>query len=413
MRRIAVVHDMGAASVMEVAAALEGLAEPIFVCPDSAFGDQPRELMAELGRLCDIGGLDIVRAAAKVRAEQPDGIITFSEYQLERTGALAVELGLPFHSPDLVRKLTHKHVQREVLNGCGASAVPVRLVTGESSARRAVAEVGLPAVLKPDVGTGSRSTYRISSHDDLAAACRAEFSGPAAFGATEAFVLESELQGGVDTAPWGDYVSVESAVFDGAVTHLAITGKFPLEPPFRETGSFLPAAVRDEDEKDILDLVTRALTALGVRTGVCHTEVKFTPSGPQIIEVNGRLGGRVNALLSRAAGVDVVRLAARIALGDAEGMKEVTGIAYERIAFMYARVPPLQAQRVAEVQGLDRLRRLPGVSRVVLERGAGQSTDWRVGRLGHVYICFGATETHEALASLVDEMADVVKVRYE
>ncbi|NUP44152.1 MAG: ATP-grasp domain-containing protein [Streptomyces sp.] len=419
MRRIAVVYDMGAADVVEIAAALEGLAEPIFVCPDSELGEQPTELMAELGRLCDIRGLDLGRAAAKVREQRPDGIVTFTDYQLETTGALAAELDLPFHSPELVRKLTHKHLQREVLNGCGASAVPARLVTGEDSAQRAMAEVGLPAVFKPDVGTGSRSTYRISSYDDLVAACRSEFPGPAESGAprraaaTEAFVLEKELPGVVDTAPWGDYVSVESAVFDGAITHLTVTGKFPLAPPFREAGSFLPAALREEDEKSVLDVATRALTALGVRTGVCHTEVKLTPSGPQVIEVNGRLGGLVNALLARATGVDVIRLAAGIALGDGEATKAVDHIAYERIAFIFARVPPLEARRVAEVSGLEQLRRLPGVSRVVLKRGAGHSIDWRTGRLGQVYVCFGATETHEALASLLDEMTDVVKVRYE
>ncbi|MDX3226214.1 hypothetical protein [Streptomyces sp. ME19-01-6] len=413
MRRLAVVYDMGAADVVEIAAALEGLAEPIFVCPDSPFDEQPRELMAELGRLCDISGLDLGRAAAKLRAERPDGIVTFTDYQLEKTGALAAELNLPFHSPALVRKLTHKHLQREVLNGCGASAVPSRLVIGEDSARLAAAEVGLPAVFKPDVGTGSRSTYRISSHDDLAAACRSEFPGPAAPGATEAFVLERELPGAADTAPWGDYVSVESAALDGAITHLTVTGKFPLAPPFREAGSFLPAALQEADENAVLDVATRALTALGVRTGVCHTEVKLTPSGPQVIEVNGRLGGLVNTLLARATGVDVIRLAAGIALGDAEAMKAAGDITYERIAFIHARVPPVEARRVAEVSGLDQLQRLPGISRVVLKRGAGDSIDWRLGRLAHVYICFGATDTHEALASLLHDMADVVKVRYE
>ncbi|MGO4754234.1 ATP-grasp domain-containing protein, partial [Streptomyces sp. 2MCAF27] len=331
----------------------------------------------------------------------------------ETTGALAAELDLPFHSPELVRKLTHKHLQREVLNGCGASAVPARLVTGEDSARLAVAEVGLPAVFKPDVGTGSRSAYRISSYDDLVAAWRSEFPGPAESASAEAFVFERELRGVVDTAPWGDYVSVESAVFDGAITHLTVTGKFPLAPPFREAGSFLPAALREEDEKSVLDVATRALTALGVRTGVCHTEVKLTPSGPQVIEVNGRLGGLVNALLARATGVDVIRLAAGIALGDEEATKSVDNIVYERVAFIYARVPPLEARRVAEVSGLEQLRRLPGISRVVLRHGAGHSIDWRTGRLGQVYVCFGATETHEALASLLDEMTDVVKVRYE
>ncbi|MEV0174186.1 hypothetical protein AB0I00_24085 [Streptomyces sp. NPDC050803] len=405
MRRLAVVHDVGAASVVDVAVALEGVAEPVFVCPDSRMGDQPREEMAELGCLCDIGGLSADEAAAKVRQERPDGIVTFNDYQLATTATLAAALELPFHRPDLVRTLLHKSAQRAVLNACGASDVASRPVTDEASALRASAEVGLPAVLKPDVGTGSRSTYRIRSTEDLLSACRTELPG-------EAFVLERELPGRTDTAPWADFVSVETAVLDGRLAHLAVTGKFPLEPPFRETGSFVPAGLGEEDERRVVDVVTRALTALDVRTGICHTEVKLTPTGPQVIEVNGRLGGAIGPLLARSCGLDPVRLAARIALGDTAALDETKDVTFDRIAFKYARQPPESARRVAQVHGLERLRTLPGVQRVVPGHGAGAATDWQTGTAGHVYQCFGSTASHGELAVLLEEMSDAVEVRY-
>ena len=40
-----------------------------------------------------------------------------------------------------------------------------------------------------------------------------------------------------------DYVSVESLVAHGRISHFAVTGRFPLAEPFRETGFFIPADV--------------------------------------------------------------------------------------------------------------------------------------------------------------------------
>jgi hypothetical protein len=37
------------------------------------------------------------------------------------------------------------------------------------------------------------------------------------------------------------------------------------------------------------DRVSRCLIALGVQWRVTHTEVKLTPAGPEVIEVNGRM----------------------------------------------------------------------------------------------------------------------------
>jgi len=59
------------------------------------------------------------------------------------------------------------------------------------------------------------------------------------------------------------------------------------------------------------DLATAATKALRVRTGFLHTEIKVTPSGPRVIEVNGRLGGGLPNLLQQAAGFDLLRALGR------------------------------------------------------------------------------------------------------
>ena len=68
----------------------------------------------------------------------------------------------------------------------------------------------------------------------------------------------------------------------------------------------------------MLDLATAALRALGVRTGGFHTEIKLTPDGPRVIEVNGRLGGGVPEMLLQASGESLMRLSMRVALGEAD-----------------------------------------------------------------------------------------------
>ena len=117
--------------------------------------------------------------------------------------------------------------------------------------------------------------------------------------------------------PYADYVSVESVVAEGVISHLALTGRFPLAENFRETGFFIPAALNDDDQSAVLALATSAIEALGVTTGCLHTEIKFTPDGPRVIEVNGRVGGGVPEMLDRAAGVTLVEITLRVALGEA------------------------------------------------------------------------------------------------
>lgn len=402
---------MGSAGVLDIVDALQGFAVPVFVCPDSELIDQPTDLIQEVGILCDIAGLTLEEATERIRAFGPEAIVTFSEYQLERTAQLADRLGLLSHAPDRIESLTRKHTQRELLNAAGVSSVSTRLVHDERSARQALAEIGGPAILKPDRGTGSRSTYPVDSLEELAGACAEVFpSGAEAGDATERFVLEQRIPETETEWPWGDYVSVESAVLRGEVTHIAVTGKFPLAEPFRETGSFLPADLSEALRAEVLDTASRAIRALGVQNGLCHTEIKFSPQGPQVIEVNGRLGGRIHELLHRATGINAIELAARIAWGDETAVRGIDMSGFRSIAFLYAKVPRPEAKRLRGVRGVEQLRKRPGITRVHVHQEPGDHLDWRSGRLGNIYVCYGSVPTHEELAQLIVDIEEIVQI---
>ena len=111
------------------------------------------------------------------------------------------------------------------------------------------------------------------------------------------------------------YVSVESLVIDGRSVPLALSGRFPLAEPFRETGDFMPHPLETEEAETVVAVAIAAAEALGVRSGALHTEIKLTADGPKVIEVNGRVaGGGINAVYAERNGVSIRHLAASVAL---------------------------------------------------------------------------------------------------
>ncbi|BAJ27920.1 MULTISPECIES: ATP-grasp domain-containing protein [Kitasatospora] len=354
MKRLGIVYDEEAASFGEIQAALAKVSSPVFLLPPSEHNRRLLPLIRRGGETVVLPG-EAAGDAAAVRAAALDGIVTFSEQQLARTAEFAAAVGLAFHSPETAGLLTDKLGQRERLASTGVDTVPVRTVRTVEELDAALAgPVGLPAVLKPRTGSGSRETHRISD----AATGRALFREVLERGEVGEFVLEGYLRG-ADTAPFGDYVSVESLAVDGRVHHLAVTGKLPLAPPFRETAQFWPSQLPEAAAREVVELADRAVRALGVTTGLTHTEIKLTPSGPRVIEVNGRLGGLIQELSLRAAGLDLIRLAGLVALGEHPRPEPVRPA---RVYYQYTNPAPRFPSVLERIDGVDAALGEPGVT---------------------------------------------------
>lgn len=355
MKKLAVVYDKGAVHPMEVYSGLSGTASLIFAVSSAPAARRLLPVMERIGDVVVLTG-DHYTDARALAAHRPDGIVTFSESMLPTTGALADSLRLRYHDAATLKRLTDKHAQRTALRHAGIDTTAQRLLHGEGDWDAALADVGLPSVLKPAWGGGSRDTHRV---DDGETGRRILRTLLAQGSSTARFVLEELLSGSPDSS-FGDYVSVESLILDGVPHHLAVTGKFPLAPPFRETGQFWPADIRDEVRHEVLELTTGAVRAVAVISGITHTEIKITPDGPRIIEINGRLGGHINELSLRACGVDMVQLAGLTALGEPVNPPRV---APGRVFWQYNNPAPTRSCRLIEVTGWRDACAVPGVSR--------------------------------------------------
>jgi biotin carboxylase len=268
------------------------------------------------------------------------------------------------------------------------------------------AEVGWPAVLKPRSAQGSRNTFLVRDAAELEKLLHALGPGRPNM-VLEGYLADDPARAG---DPYAGYVSVESVVADGVISHLALTGRFPTAGNFRETGFFIPAALDAGSRSAVLDLATRAIHALGVHTGCLHTEVKFTPDGPRIIEVNGRMGGGVPEMLERAAGVSLLDLTLRVALGEPVFVDGP--VATDRIGYRFFLQPPTVSATVTAIEGINDLSDNAAVDTVSVHQRPGAALDWRDGSGNHIVAVVGSTDDEEQLQAAYRLLHQQVTVTY-
>lgn len=406
---LAVVYDQGPASPSDLAVSLAERMSCVFVVPANAHTASVTPLLGTFGPVVTVDTADNVDAVAEqLRGHGVRGIVTYTEQVQRLTAELAERLGLRFHTPATAELLTDKWLQRAALRAAGLDAVRSARIDAPGDWERAAATVGFPAVLKPVHGAASGNTFYVADADsgrDLAARVL-ELPAPGLV-VGGGLVLEEYLPGR-DCAPFGDYVSVEHAVIDGVVTDIAVTGKLPMVAPFRETGRFWPSPFTPEENDELRALAARAVLALGIRHGITHTEIKLTPAGPRLIEVNGRLGGGIQDLAVRAAGLDLIELAARICLGEGVAPRLP---AIERVYYQAFHPAPRRPCVLVEHLGGEAVRALAGVDLCRFFLRPGQQVPGGVGtwELGQVY---GVVPDHDALVALLKEVDDLLRFRF-
>jgi biotin carboxylase len=378
-----------------------------------------RPLLERSGPVVDRLAEAPAEVARELRRHAPDGLATFYDTGMEHVAEIAAELGLEFNPPAAGRALEDKLAQREALAAAGLPGPRVvALPAGAPAAevRALGARIGWPAVLKPRRASGSWHTLPVASPDELAtvweelSALGGDHGEP---GGGEEMVLEEYLPDG-PPMPGGfeaDYVSVETVASGGRYHHLAVTGRFPLVAPFRETGFFIPSTLGDRDASAVIELASQALRALGVSSGCAHTEIKLTSAGPRVIEVNGRIGGGVPEMLRLATGVDLIRLAMEAAVGRADELAApppARGVAYR-----FFHQPPVSAARLVRIDGLEELGRRPGVDSLFLHYPPGTEIDARDGTRTYVFAVVGLAADHAGVVAVDAFIRSEVEAVYD
>ncbi|WP_206797398.1 acetyl-CoA carboxylase biotin carboxylase subunit family protein [Amycolatopsis sp. MtRt-6] len=401
--RLIVMFEEGAVTPAELVLSLTDWADLMLVVGTSPYAVAMKPFLDEIA---DTLTWDQPRAELldHLRTWRPDGITTYAERMLVPTAEVAAELGLSYYSMATVNLLRDKFAQRKRLAEAGVQRTKSVSLPGADQWPEVAAEVGFPLVVKPRVGEGSQYTHLIHSVEQGETVLRdlaKSYRGP---------LIAEEFIVGKKRPPLGDYVSVESCVVDGTIRHLGITGKFDILPPFREQGGFWPAPVSDAERAEILDLAQRALSNLDIMTGMIHTEVKLTADGPRVIEVNGRIGGQINDMSSRASGIDIIDLGARIALGmDTD---DIVAAKPDKVYFQFHNSPPLDAHRLTWVQGAEAVKKVPGVTsyEIFLHPPASLEKDFMT---RWIDVVRGEARDHDDMVKILDEANELLSFGYE
>jgi biotin carboxylase len=407
---VAVAYGPRCVPVMQVAEAAAGLCDLIWLIDTSVPEmKQMLDLLNRFGPVVAVDGMTVQEMADALSPEKPDAIVTLLDAGMVEYARLAEALGLDFHSPDVAEALIDKARQRQVLADSGLVMPPLQIVApaeAEEDLAAREAEVGWPAILKPRSAQGSRYTFLAADRAQLAKLLEALGPGRPDM-VLEGFIPDDPAR---DSGPFAGYVSVESLVAGGVISHLALTGRFPLAENFRETGFFIPAALEHDEEAAVLSLANAAFEAIGVRTGCFHTEIKFTPDGPRIIEVNGRVGGGVPEMLQRATGIHLVELTLRVALG--EDIRIEGPVATESIGYRFFLQPPPVSATVATIEGINRVSDWPGVDTISVHQGPGADLDWRDGSRNHIVAVVGSAKDYDELQAVDRLLHQEVTVTY-
>lgn len=246
----------------------------------------------------------IVREATRLGV---DGLITLSEFSVVSVAHAADQLGLRGAGRNAVRA-RDKRLMREIWEKAGVPIPRFRPVQSEAELRAAFCELTPPMLLKSAWGSGSVGQLVIDTKEavhnvwaeataTVAAAHRSGFMDLQQPEAVGQFLVEEIIPGSINSwwhadSGYGDYLSVEGIVVDGAYHPLCITSRIPTIPPFTELSNLAPCALSEEKQRRIEAVATSAVNALELGTCGTHTELKLMEDGQvSVLETAARLGG--------------------------------------------------------------------------------------------------------------------------
>ncbi|NJQ03096.1 ATP-grasp domain-containing protein [Streptomyces zingiberis] len=312
----------------------------------------------ELARIAP-GALDVIDvdtgdrdacAAALARLPGLRGLINSTDTWSVPAAELAAALGLPGPSPESVRLLRDKSRVRALLHERGLSRGPALPVAAgdPDAAARVLREIGLPAVVKDSAGTSSRNVWPVRDEEALRGAL--------------AEAAERPLLGRLFAEPFfaGPVYSAETLSWAGTTRLLGVLSRqLSPEPLVREEAAAFPVALPAALHGRVEDWVARVLHTAGHHEGFGHVEFVLTTGGPELVEINRRIGGAlVGEALCRALGVNVYEALVDTALGRRPALLDGPGATGPATAFVL--VYAARRGTLTGWSGLDHLAAFPG-----------------------------------------------------
>ncbi|MEC1259832.1 ATP-grasp domain-containing protein [Bacillus swezeyi] len=294
-----------------------------------------------------------------------DGVITFWDRDVVPVAVTAQEFNLKGSPVEAAERARNKWKMRQYLNRAQVPHPKYHMFTNWNELYYASVEMEYPLIIKPVGASASKGVFRITKPEDLYRAYQELLN--AAMPENDKMFSFYQNEYLVEEFMNGQEVSIEGVISDGVIHFAGVTEKWT-DQYFEEYQHAFPARLSEAMERELFNITSEGIKALGLDHCGFHAEVMITGKGCKIIEINGRLGGDfiTTHLVPLAKGIDITRENLLAVLGEK--------ISFEASKTRAACVRFLIADRAGVVEkweGVETIKEMPGVVEFVLEKQPG------------------------------------------
>jgi len=253
----------------------------------------------------------MVRAARSLPAGvHISGVLCWNETRVIQAAELAQALKMPGTAPENVMRCRDKHLTRQALAAHGVPQPASVLAGSVEEALETARRIGYPVIVKPRDMGGSFGVSLAHDAEELASAVAHAAAPRKEYPERDPGVLIEEYAAGPE-------ISIDAAWMQGKMFPLYLARKLTgFYPHFEEVGHVVDARDPLLEDPGFLGILEKAHQAVGFQTGITHTELRLTSSGPKIIEINARLGGDMIPYVGWvASGISPGQVAVEVACG--------------------------------------------------------------------------------------------------
>ncbi|WP_084569998.1 acetyl-CoA carboxylase biotin carboxylase subunit family protein [Mesorhizobium sp. LNJC405B00] len=309
-RRVLILIEGASNTLLSVQAAQRLGLHPIALAADPTQYDYFAAEGVEAIRV-DTDNLDeLIRECSRLRVTYDiAGIVGFpnpSESVNATVGKLCRYFDLPGPNPTSIQRCCDKFTQRQLLAEAGVPLPAYRVAANATEVESSAAEIGLPVIVKPAVGSGSSGVRLCRNVNELAEHTTHLLGGKHIWRSSPRILVEEFAQ--------GPHYSID--IMGNEVVGIGALD-FCRPPHFVYREFTYPAVLADDKHNRIADVSLSCLRALGLGWGPTNVELRWTKRGPVVIEVNPRLpGSPAPQLVQLAYGVDLVTEHIKLVIGD-------------------------------------------------------------------------------------------------
>ncbi|MEM7306799.1 MAG: carbamoyl-phosphate synthase large subunit [Planctomycetota bacterium] len=209
---------------------------------------------------------------------------------------------------DVIRKAEDRDLFRAAMTRCGLKNPRSGIAHNMEDARRCLAEIGLPCVIRPGFtlgGTGGGIAYNVEEFETIAAR-------GLSLSMNSEILVDEYLHG------WKEYeMEVMRDKADNVVIICAIENMDPMGVHTGDSITVAPAqTLTDREYQNLRNASITIMREIGVECGGSNCQFAINPDNGDlvVIEMNPRVS-RSSALASKATGFPIAKFAAKLAIG--------------------------------------------------------------------------------------------------